>query len=619
MGVSIWEGGKAQELIDAIRELPTNGVQEAVADWLEVHPEVTTTVQDGSLTETKFSNSLKLSTVKDYVTPQMYGYSASTDDVGYYIGKVLEENDVCFVPDGLYKLSTTIYLSGDTYDSHGNAYHHTKGKTVLFGDHAIVDVVENVNVFDVTGNANAIRGGLIDLTSVGSNYNKSVIYLHSSTSNKPCVGGLFERIKIMNANETRTGAGIKLEVSNDGYIYHNVFDNIELFMLEHGILFTGSSSMGMNVNQFTNISYWSCRQCAVIGLGAGNTFTGIGQCAPYRSASDESACFYVNGTANEIDVFIFDVGNPGLIKYMYELPGSARGNFLKFLAGWKYIDNGRENYFIGLQPNDRNDLPAILTAKRSAYFADYVNSGYKKFRFDPLDILCDSNNLLNTEFVSAIECTTTGSVSSYGINLSNQELLKTLAKTQSDNIGIKLVPSAAGTYTLRIKYTFDWTGRPWNGMIDAFALKLNPIETAGGSTEATYEVKQVLSDNSEFTMDSYIDTNESLQLSMFRIFKTPNNKVSLTKSVKELIIDISVNASAVSNQYIMNITKLYATLYGKKSGDSCNGVANRSGDYIFGDYVFKNGTAPVLTASNGKKYRLTIADDGTLSTTYIGI
>lgn len=44
-----------------------------VDTWLTEHPEYTTTVVDGSLTADKFTDQLKLLTLKDYVTPEMYG------------------------------------------------------------------------------------------------------------------------------------------------------------------------------------------------------------------------------------------------------------------------------------------------------------------------------------------------------------------------------------------------------------------------------------------------------------------------------------------------------------------------------------------------------------------
>lgn len=57
-------------------------ITDTVDDWLDEHPEATTTVQDGSLTETKFSSALKLKTIKDYVTPEMFGAvgDGMTDD-----------------------------------------------------------------------------------------------------------------------------------------------------------------------------------------------------------------------------------------------------------------------------------------------------------------------------------------------------------------------------------------------------------------------------------------------------------------------------------------------------------------------------------------------------------
>lgn len=67
-----------QEAIDEFA-VPT---QEAVDNWLEAHPEATTTVEDGSLTEPKFAESLKLKAIKDYVTPEMFGAKGDgiTDD-----------------------------------------------------------------------------------------------------------------------------------------------------------------------------------------------------------------------------------------------------------------------------------------------------------------------------------------------------------------------------------------------------------------------------------------------------------------------------------------------------------------------------------------------------------
>jgi hypothetical protein len=76
------ERNRAVARENEIEELFTAPTQEAVSKWLDEHPEATTTVQDSSLTEEKFTDDLKLHTVKDYVTPQMFGAKGDgvTDD-----------------------------------------------------------------------------------------------------------------------------------------------------------------------------------------------------------------------------------------------------------------------------------------------------------------------------------------------------------------------------------------------------------------------------------------------------------------------------------------------------------------------------------------------------------
>lgn len=82
--------------------LPTDDqVQQAITDWLDNHPEATTTVMDGSLTEAKFSNTLKLSAIKDYVTPQMFGAvgDGSADDTTAFQDAIDSGKPVC-IPSG---------------------------------------------------------------------------------------------------------------------------------------------------------------------------------------------------------------------------------------------------------------------------------------------------------------------------------------------------------------------------------------------------------------------------------------------------------------------------------------------------------------------------------------
>ncbi len=90
-------------------------VPDIVTEWLDEHPEATTTVQDSSLTESKFSDALKQKAIKDYVTPQMFGAKGDgvTDDTEAILEAFTHKN--VFIPSGTYLCSGTIkYLSGQT-------------------------------------------------------------------------------------------------------------------------------------------------------------------------------------------------------------------------------------------------------------------------------------------------------------------------------------------------------------------------------------------------------------------------------------------------------------------------------------------------------------------------
>lgn len=80
-----------------------------IHDWLNRHPEATSTVQDGSLTEAKFTEELKLHAIKDYVTPQMFGAKGDgvTDDTEA-IQNAVNSGRLIFFPKGTYLVSSTI-------------------------------------------------------------------------------------------------------------------------------------------------------------------------------------------------------------------------------------------------------------------------------------------------------------------------------------------------------------------------------------------------------------------------------------------------------------------------------------------------------------------------------
>lgn len=86
--------------------------QEAVDNWLDEHPEATTTVQDGSITESKFSDALKLKTIKDYVIPEMFGAAGDgvTDDTDAVQEAFDSGKNVCFLLTSQYLITDTIRI-----------------------------------------------------------------------------------------------------------------------------------------------------------------------------------------------------------------------------------------------------------------------------------------------------------------------------------------------------------------------------------------------------------------------------------------------------------------------------------------------------------------------------
>jgi hypothetical protein len=85
-------------------------INSAVSDWLDDHPEATSTVLDGSLTEQKFSELLKKKSIKDYVTPEMFGAIGDgvTDDSVAIQAVIDSGKAVELISDKEYLFSTTL-------------------------------------------------------------------------------------------------------------------------------------------------------------------------------------------------------------------------------------------------------------------------------------------------------------------------------------------------------------------------------------------------------------------------------------------------------------------------------------------------------------------------------
>lgn len=85
--------------------------EKTIKRWLDEHPEATTSVQDKSLTDAKFSDALKFATLKDYVIPEMFGAKGDgvTDDTQAF-KDMLENNTAILIPNGTYLITEPLYM-----------------------------------------------------------------------------------------------------------------------------------------------------------------------------------------------------------------------------------------------------------------------------------------------------------------------------------------------------------------------------------------------------------------------------------------------------------------------------------------------------------------------------
>lgn len=110
----------------------------AVNNWLNEHPEATTTVQDGSLTEEKFSDVLKLQAIKDYVTPEMFGAKGDgvTDDTTAINNAIASGKSVIALDQSkTYLVDYPIEISGN------HKRIHIEGEILYTGYQNAVDII----------------------------------------------------------------------------------------------------------------------------------------------------------------------------------------------------------------------------------------------------------------------------------------------------------------------------------------------------------------------------------------------------------------------------------------------------------------------------------------------
>ena len=249
--------------------LPTDEqTASAIAKWLNDHPEATTTVQDRSLTEAKFSNALKLKTIKDYVTPEMFGAvgDGTTDDtvaiqtaIDGSVGKVL-----VFLP--------TTYLITEPLKIKESGH-------IIVGCGSDNTVIKKLNE---TGDS-----GSVTYNGHTYDYSEGSIFLVNTGSSNT----RFSRIKIsgMTINGNGKNNGIFMP-----FVTYSIFEDLKIVNTICGITNSGWS------NSFKDIQITNAKSQSMIILDNNvfyceNIQSNNGALTIARSNGDLESCAFDNG------------------------------------------------------------------------------------------------------------------------------------------------------------------------------------------------------------------------------------------------------------------------------------------------------------------------------------
>lgn len=289
-------------------------VAQAITDWLNDHPEATTTVQDGSLTKDKFTPTLKLETIKEYVTPEMFGaVGDGTTDDSSAIQDALDSGKMVFLSDKNYKVNSTITMpQGGVLIGSGEKH------SFLLGAGVILSATNQCLIKGIGFQGSS--GSYV----IGSSYSAIGVQFKNSAvgRNAQIISCSFKYVKAAVAFENNTQC---LDV---------ILDKLNINFCENGI----------------NGGTWGLRLTNSTISGATNALLNLiksGYISNCKMWSSKKYGIYLNGFNWMID----NVGIDGC-QYLFYLPSSSHQNYITSLnlssgAEYALVCEGYDNYVRG--------------------------------------------------------------------------------------------------------------------------------------------------------------------------------------------------------------------------------------------------------------------------------
>ena len=328
----------------------TPPINSSVRQWLDDHPEATTTVQNKSLTKEKFSDKLVLETVKDYVTPEMFGAKGDglTDDTQAIINALKSSTNILFT--GKYKCTSQIDISGRNIYGYNSILDFSE----YSGEHCVVSTSNSTRIHGITiSNGSNISGYGLKLYYIANYGIVEDVQVRGCTNGIYISGAWYNKFSNIFVSCPDGESNACLAIGNE---YHGnaanalVFTNLFLYGGAYGLKIEGVT---VNSLAFDGISVEHQSKCGIKGIGAlGNiSFNGI----------------YFENCALNAEYPLYDIGSMSVVVSNMLI----RGNYTNAVNAYNV---GNNITYIGsvYNPSALPNTPKLALSAKGSAEAYYV-------------------------------------------------------------------------------------------------------------------------------------------------------------------------------------------------------------------------------------------------------